>query len=185
MILKLNNRHLVFVHPPRSSGTSIEHCLLSGALVPDGDKHLNAKQIRYTLGEDSWRSSFKFGIVRSPWERMASLYVTQETPYASYNLNAGKSMMEFLSQYKPAPWEHGVQCSDYINEELDLIIRFEERENGILQVNKQLEEFGLCIDPSVKKRSHTKQRKDIDYYDEESKQWMLEKFEDDFLRWYS
>lgn len=187
MIIKIPNSstHVVFVHPPRSSGTSIEHCLLLGDLVADHHKHLNAKQIREALGEASWGSAYKFGLIRSPWERMASWYVTEETPYRSYNIHSGNSMMEFLLRYKSAPWEHGLQCCDYLNEELDYIIRYEDREAGIQEVNKHLKVFGLSIDPSVKKRANKKNQQDMLYYDDNSLAWIADNFKGDIQKWYS
>ena len=185
MILKHGDSFIIFVHPPRSSGTSIEHCLLDSGTVPDNSKHLNARQIKEYLGEEAWNNAFKFGVVRNPWDRMASLYITEETPFKMYNHHAGNSMVEFLSQYKPMPWEHGIQCNDYINEPLDYIIKFEERREGIDFVNSKLKDYGLSIDPSVKKRNHPKKKPYFEYYDDEATALINEMFKDDIGRWYS
>jgi len=185
MILKYKDSFVVFVHPPRSSGTSIEYCMLNSGTVPDNSKHLNATQIKNHLGEEAWSKSFKFGIVRNPWDRMASLYITKETPFVTYNHHAGNSMVEFLKQYTPMPWEHGIQCSDYLNEPLDYIIRFEKRLEGIDFVNSKLKDYGLNIDSSVVKRAHPKKKPYSEYYDNEADYLMREMFKDDIARWYS
>ena len=185
MIIEAKNKIIIFIHPPRSGGTSIEHSLLNGAIVPDNQKHLNANQIKNFLGEDKWNNAFKFGIIRNPWERMSSLYITNEPPMSHYNNNAGKSMSNFLTNYQVLPWEHGMQCSDYLNEDLDYIIRFEDRENDIERINGILSEYGLHIDSSVKKRQHKNKNSNfMSYFDEDSNKIMNEKFSDDIAKWY-
>ena len=173
--------NVIFVHPPRCSGSSIEHSLCGG--VDDHVKHLTATQMRAMAGEKQWHNSFKFGIVRNPFDRFASLYITPEPVGA--NIHHGATIQEFSQSYTPAPWEHGVQCSDYMNEELDLIIRYEKRSEGIALANEKLAEYGLFIDENIVRRNHQNKRKDfMTYYDEEGEAAVRERFSDDFERWY-
>ena len=65
----LNN--VIFVHPPRSGGTSIEQ---SFGWRDEQQKHLSASSIRKIIGEDLWSRSFKFSIVRNPFDRAVSMY---------------------------------------------------------------------------------------------------------------
>lgn len=176
---------LVFVHIPRCSGTSIEHSLLNGRLVPDGEKHWNASMLKNHLG-DLWDDCFKFAIVRNPFDRMASLYVTPEAPFCTYNSHVGQSMADFLQRYQPMPWEHGRSCSDYLNEDLDFVWRFEERDEGIRRLNAIIEsEFGVRVDSKVVKRNHpNKKAYYMEYFDETSIDMMKWMFADDFARWY-
>lgn len=175
--------NVIFIHPQRSSGTSIEHSLVGGSNVDDYVKHLTARQIRAMAGEERWHNSFKFGIVRNPFDRFASLYITREG--IGKNIHYGATMKEFAESYTPMPWEHGVQCSDYMNEELDLIITYEKRSEGIALANERLAEYGLFIDETVVKRSHGDKRKDfMSYYDEEGEAAVRARFSDDFERWY-
>lgn len=188
MIKQTDNGAVVFVHPPRCSGTSIEQSLVG--IVADSNKHFTASMIRQELSKnifsDRWGSAFKFGIVRNPFDRMASLYVTKEPPFSGYNLNAGYSMIDFLDRFRVMPWEYGLTCDDYMNEQLDYIIKFEDRENGIAVVNKELERFGLKIDPKVKTRSHYYKNKNfMSYYDPESIRIIELAFAADFERWYN
>lgn len=185
MVIETEKRKIIFIHPPRCSGTSIEYCLLRGRMVPDGSKHLNASQVKKIIGKEEWDKAFKFGIVRNPWDRMSSLFVTEEPPFSNYNSNSNYTISQFVERYHPMPWEHGVQCCDYMNEELDLIIKYEDRTNGIVELNEILSEFGMSVDPGVRKRSHEKNRNFMEYFDEESNEKMNEKFKCDIERWYS
>ncbi len=133
-----------------------------------------------------WHSAFKFSIVRNPFDRMASLYVTTEAPFSTYNQHAGATMTEFLQYYRPMPWEYGIQCSDYLAENVNMIIKYENRKAGIEMVNQQLSKYGMCqIDDSVVKRNHPDKKKDfMSYYDDYSESLMRVLFADDFARWY-
>jgi len=176
---------LVFVHIPRCSGTSIEHSLLDGKMVPDGEKHWRASMIKSDLG-DLWDDCFKFSIVRNPLDRIASLFVTPEAPFCTYNIHAGNSMDKFLAQYRPMPWEHGVTCDDYLDEDVDMIIRYEERSEGIRRVNAVIEgEFGVRIDDKVVKRNHPNKRPFMEYFTRTSIDTAINMFHRDFERWYS
>ena len=178
---------VIFVHAPRCSGTSIEHSLMNGDRVPDPVKHYNATQIRATVGEEEWLSSFKFGIVRNPFDRVASPYITEDRSIIRDvgNMHSGLSMKQFIERYKPQPWEYGTQCSDYMNEDLDLIIKYEARSVGIAIANRELEKYGLLIDESVVKRNHKNKKKDfMSYFDDESEALVRARFSDDFERWY-
>ena len=73
----------VFVHIPRTGGTSVEVALAAHARRPIGrtahgntvlpHKHDTALEIRALLGSE-WERYFRFSIVRNPWERMLSDY---------------------------------------------------------------------------------------------------------------
>jgi hypothetical protein len=86
----------IFVHIPRTGGTSIETALgvssdarventslmfgriaspalKSRALSTDFLQHLTASELRDLLG-DEFKDYFRFAFVRNPWERMVSVY---------------------------------------------------------------------------------------------------------------
>lgn len=134
----------IFVHIPRTSGTSIENTLFNKDVECNLDpnywgkiKHFKASQVREYVGEDIWNDYFKFTVIRSPWERVLSRYgmfwVREIKPI---NIGSGKSLEHFLENDGPhiTPWEHGTSCSDYIDEELDYICRFENREEDLMHV---------------------------------------------------
>ncbi len=184
MILKSKHGIVIFVHPPRSSGTSIEHCL-KGGLVLDKEKHLNATQLKKRVGQNKWDKAFKFGVIRNPWDRMASLYVTPESLFGGINIHSGNNMHTFLTKYKPAPWEHGTQCADYLNESLDFIVCFETRAKDIERLNQALQPYNLRVNPNTIKRKHNNKQKDfMSYFDKQSNEVMHNMFKEDISRWY-
>jgi Sulfotransferase family len=71
----------VFIHIPKCAGTSIHDGLLRIhqrlALVPDAPayfKHEKASRVRALLGPAWWDGSFRFALVRNPWDVMVSSY---------------------------------------------------------------------------------------------------------------
>lgn len=94
-MLILNSRRAIFVHLHKCAGSSVEVSLaarlrwndvLLGS-TPEGealqpiyaklfglDKHSSAAEIRAVVGDALWSECFTFATVRSPYERLASLY---------------------------------------------------------------------------------------------------------------
>lgn len=95
MIINHNYR-FIFLHVPKTAGTSITNYLSSftgwndielggthyGEQIQEIygrrfklNKHSTAKQIRAIVGEDLWRGYFKFAVVRHPLDRLVSAYL--------------------------------------------------------------------------------------------------------------
>ena len=171
----LQNEKIIFIHPPRCSGTSIEHSMLKGKSVPDSEKHLNAKQIK-NIVKDEWNSYFKFSIIRNPWDRIISMYHSKYYALQGVGKYAGRSLKYFLNNFILPKWEHGLQCSDYVNLSIDFIIRFENRQQDIEKLNNK---FNLFIDGSIvtkKNKRHTDYKM---YYDNETIEIVNKKFNKD------
>lgn len=79
-------RPWVFIHVPKSAGTSIRGLLGSDgkhrdAFAPElpgggrpGTTHLWARHIRDGVGAERWSALFSFAVVRNPWDRFVSLF---------------------------------------------------------------------------------------------------------------
>ena len=115
------DEQVIFVHNPRTSGTSIRRALLCG-LEPDehiswpgnlasettrNRKHDFAGTIREQLSSEIWDSRFKFSVVRNPHDRMVSLYHLFRRPIKEQRCKLGKftaslrsSRVENLSKSK-------------------------------------------------------------------------------------
>lgn len=78
------SKRFVFVHIPRTAGTSVETALAPYARTPIGftahdntilpHKHATAATLRALVGPTFWQQAFTFSIVRDPWARMHSDY---------------------------------------------------------------------------------------------------------------
>ena len=171
----LQNEKIIFIHPPRCSGTSIEQSMLN-KLVPDLEKHLNAKQIK-NIVKDEWDSYFKFSIIRNPWDRIISMYCSRYYALQGVGKYAGRSLKYFLNNFTLPKWEHGLQCSDYINLPIDFIIRFENRQQDIEKLNSK---FNLFIDSNIVARKVKGRNADYKiYYDDETIEIVNKKFNKD------
>jgi chondroitin 4-sulfotransferase 11 len=176
---------VIFVHIPRTSGTSIEGFMKDHTSRYEGiTKHSNALQLHQSIGSKKWNSYFKFSITRNPYDMVISLY--KAPAFRNIGYRTGKSLKFFLSHYKPWDWEHGTTCSDYLNRhDLDYIGEFNDRDKSIDIINKKT---GLSINRSLKLRpvqslfkgSHKKHYSE--YYDDETREIVAQKYAEDIER---
>lgn len=71
----------VFIHIPKTGGTSLEWMLRDQGIVRQGEpnfhsiyfKHISAVQMQIMLGEE-YGEYFKFAMIRNPWDWLVSMY---------------------------------------------------------------------------------------------------------------
>ncbi len=80
------NLGLLFIHIPKTAGTSIHHILSKADVSLSSDilnrniektqlhQHSTALEWKTALGENSWQKLFSFCLVRNPWDLMVSSY---------------------------------------------------------------------------------------------------------------
>jgi len=81
MLLSYNPK-FIFIHIPKTAGTSISECLrtvATGKVEMGGQKlswdfHTTARLCEYRLGANQFANSFTFSFVRNPWDWMYSWY---------------------------------------------------------------------------------------------------------------
>lgn len=67
-----HKRKLIFIHIPRTGGTSIER--MAGVIKDKSDKHHIASEIKAIVSPECWDEYFKFTIRRHPYQRICSVY---------------------------------------------------------------------------------------------------------------
>jgi len=93
-----HNKKFIFLHTPRTAGTSIERALeqycdynpivIDDLAIPKGFRkrgwtnsmdglymgHSSPDLLKQYLGDECWNSFYKFNIIRNPWIRVISMY---------------------------------------------------------------------------------------------------------------
>ncbi len=162
-------QNLIFIHIPRTGGTSIEAAL--GFQLGNDEKHLTAKDLQRRVGEAAWKNAFVFSFVRNPWDRIISLY--QQPYFSNINQLSQKPLAYFLHHYQPPDWEKKYYY-EYLNTEgVDFIGRFEHRTEDLAHI---AETTGIALDPQVHKRKTARQVDYRPYYDEQTKEMVYKMY---------
>ena len=83
---------LIFIHIPRTGGSSIEHALVDkdwGHIDADGNdqfflKHITAEEARRVYMKE-WKGYAKFSVVRNPWDKAVSDYLWSTHRFETYS----------------------------------------------------------------------------------------------------
>jgi len=81
----ISHKHkCIFIHIPRTGGTSIEHAIFGGNWwsIDKSTKHITASQAK-KIYSDFWDDYFKFAFVRNPYDRAISLLNFSSIYYGS------------------------------------------------------------------------------------------------------
>lgn len=174
----IDHKHkFIFIHIPRTGGTSIENLL---GKVNEGDKHKSLFSLEKKVDISSF---FKFSFIRNPWDITISKYVAPY--YCKINKLSNKSFLYFLENYFPAPNEAGDSFHDYFDpSKMDYIGRFETREKDLDYISNKI---GIELDPkfSVKQKEmqRTRSKKHYtEYYDDETREIVAQKYAQDIER---
>ena len=115
----ISHRHrCIFVHVPKCGGTSIEDAMWpktrtesdlwmgqdehdNNKYQPGGLQHLLASQIREEVGDDVFRSYFKFAFVRNPFDKATSQY--------EYMKRTANTLRRKIGMAKDAPFAEYVR----------------------------------------------------------------------------
>jgi len=97
------SKQFVFVHVPKTAGTSICEALagMNDTVISCKLLHPPAKKIRQELGEQKWGGFYKFAFVRNPWARLVSWYnALQEHPPLPQHKRVRDELSDFKSFVK-------------------------------------------------------------------------------------
>ncbi len=168
----IKDKGLIFIHFPRTGGSTIE--TVFGQKI---EETWRPSLMRKLIPDDEWIQSFKFGIVRNPFDRLVSefLYFGSEPRVNTSNyVVRGESFSSFVHRLNGRCEASGMkpmQMKDWYHNIADEVLRFEEYATVVPPL---LARFGYegelpHINASVGRLPYP------DYYDEETKnmvQWM-------------
>lgn len=143
----------LFVHIPKTAGTSIEEALGGlaglrlgpGKVVPRGTQdHRTIMELRRAMPPGAFAQYFRFSFVRNPWARVASWYknvVNDPNHRAQFGVREACPFPEFLEQqaeiFGMQPQLHWLREKDG-SIPLDFIGRFERLEEDFARVCNRL-----------------------------------------------
>ncbi len=169
-------KNLIFIHIPRTGGTSIETSL--GLKMENELKHKSALEIRQRVREEKWTNSFVFSFVRNPWDRMISLY---HQPYFRNKTDiCNKGLMDFIQNYQPTQWEKKFYFQYLNTPGIDMVGRFENRKEDLLKITQQT---GVKIDATIHDRETVRDLDYRTYYNDETRQLVYEMYFDDIKKY--
>jgi hypothetical protein len=188
-MLYSKTHNFIFVHIPKTGGTSIRRVLEPYATpLPDGTSvddcthrygHLTAIELKRLLGEEVWESCFKFAVVRNPADWYVSLHCFNSgEPLAK---DSPETIESFRTLMKARHWD--LQLSDYICSEdgellVDHLIRFDSIKKNFSKVCKQ-----LGIKNTLTHRLPTSRKHYTEFYDRETQRAYEQHYGSDALKY--
>ena len=82
MSIFIPEHNLIFIHVPRTGGSSMERT----PLLCCATSHDSIRVFRDLLAPETFRSAFKFGFVRNPWDRYVSAFRAGQAGIGSNDL---------------------------------------------------------------------------------------------------
>lgn len=195
----------IFVHIPRTGGTSVENLLWPGSAATrresdlwmgfvdehhnkyqtDGLQHLFATHIRAEVGADVFSRYFKFTIVRNPWDKAVSQFMfmnknKREKLRNFVGMRQGDSFKRYLelaARTTHVHWEPQVKFLRDSNGEwlVDYIGRYENFSGSVSHV---LRSVGLDA-TAIPHENRSNRGPYQDYYDDESREMVAQLYADD------
>lgn len=167
---------VLFIHIPRTGGTSIEKQLFCNN--NHGAKHWNLSKWKAKLSKEELTSLFKFSFVRNPWDIMISKYVSsyynKSKGFGNIGFSSNKSLKYFLTLYKRAKNERGDTFFDFFDPtQLDFIGKYETRKTDLEFISQKI---NFNISPDVTCRRHPNKNHYTTYYDEETIEMVRQKY---------
>lgn len=191
----------IFIHIPRTGGTSIEERIWPNQRDPEtlwmgfidkyhnkyqtgGLQHLLARQIKEEIDTNIFNSYWKFSVVRNPWDKIISQYFyTQKKPriLSFLGVEEIKSLEEYLeliSKKKYVQWEEQWKFLYDDNKEclVDDVYRFEFFKEIAINIYQKLN-----LPLTILHLNKTNHKHYSEYYTSETKEMVAEMYATDIL----
>ena len=161
----------IFVHIPRTGGSSIEVSLNRGLETLEGnntvvgtfqDKHWTSTRYKKEKPME-WESFFKFSFVRNPWDKAISTYEWLRM-HKTHPQRTEKGFKEWLLGIKPNCNSHATQSS-YLKETMNFVGRYENLHEDWAYIQSKAFPLGYCPGPIP---HINKTKRHGEYHDEET-----------------
>lgn len=141
----LPDHRITFIHNPKTAGTSISSWLDDNFKTVEGRKHGSWKEVKEFFPS----TIFTFGVVRNPWERLASWYKFAgdgdfETWLTTRLMYGHNDIPSIGMTFKPhvgwaRQWYNlGTPQSDWLGDNVNLTLRYENLEEDFKEVQRIL-----------------------------------------------
>ena len=184
-------KQFLFVHIPKTAGNSIQSILRDysedeivalrgkqdgierfGLRNPNYKvrKHSTLAEYRMALGEEQFRSLYKFACVRNPWDRMVSYYFRPTRDLMSWNRKEFKKMI--LNVFSVADYLRLAEGEEDPFRNVDYVMRFETLVDDFRHVSAALDIPAASL-PQYNRSSREHYAK---YYDDELRELVRKRF---------
>ncbi|MCP4606056.1 MAG: sulfotransferase family protein [Proteobacteria bacterium] len=167
----------IFVHVPRTGGSSIETALVGGDWwgMERRTKHIDWRNAK-RLYSKYWKKYFKFAVVRNPWDWMVSLYHSHKNQRS--NRFGEKTWEEYLRKPNLAVHEQKTMIqSNIVGKELDYIVKYDNLESGFEYICDRLK-----VKKGLEHIARSDHRHYAEYYDDEKRRLVENRYIKDIKR---
>lgn len=176
-------RKALFIHMVKTAGTSIDEVLADNYGFPLGRPwkriHFHLSQWIRKEGEDKiLNNTFKFSVIRNPWDRLLSQYfyfLGEDDVEKFRKWVESKPYTRTRPNYPYKSMVHGLGFGGAKNC-MDFLIRFENLQEDF---NQACDKMGFSFHTELPHKKKTKHRHYTDYYDDETRQIVAEIYKDD------
>lgn len=166
-----HDKKFIFIHVPRTGGTSIECFLDSSKFEHKFSREIHSRH-DYELREHS--DYFSFSFIRNPWERMLSFYLFDKAGSTKYSFESWLQLIRIRNRFAQSM---SFFIMDDDKPRVDFVGRYETYQTDIEYVcdrlNIEYEEL-----PVLNKTNHNYY---VDYYDNKTKELVGRMYEKDIL----
>ena len=183
MLINVNNLDVIFIHIPKTAGTSV-----LGSLSEDENYKVTGHPFASNYPNDVWVKSFCFSVVRNPYDRFISHWLYHTTNYDGniFNKNGidikNRSLEDYceiskeLSLHRPN-WR---TMTEFLHHESgkcpDLVIRFEDLGAGWSQLC-----HSLGVSRRLFKLKSTPHLAYDNYYTNKTRSFVRDYYREDFI----
>ena len=152
-LLEIDRMACLYVHVPKCAGVSVSQALFGNL----GGGHIALREYRLLLGPADFRSRFRFGFVRNPWDRLFSSWrflqrgglTAEDAAWAKHELSACQGFEHFVEGWLNTasiyryihfvPQYHFLCLPGQVQHGLDILGRFETLQEDFARIAERLE----------------------------------------------